>query len=310
MDTEKETFHILPDIQSAHAEKGRELALEWVGMSRIETPVRLEIGGQLMTLAAKVEAGVNLIDVEARGIHMSRLYRSIMDLLPTTALSFSLLRQLVENFLESHKTLSNEAEVSVQFDALLTRSSLKSGLQGYRTYPVEMRVAKRAGVLKNILRTEIIYASTCPQSAALARALVADDFAHAFVNEKSETAEIRTWLESEAGMKATPHAQRSIARLEVEVGADSKFSFVELIDLIEDELATPVQAVVKREDEQEFARRNGTHLMFCEDAARKVKKALLDEAEVLYFDGEFRHLESLHPHDAVARIRHRRAQKT
>ena len=32
-----------------------------------------------------------------------------------------------------------------------------------------------------------------------------------------------------------------------------------------DELKTPVQAAVKREDEQEFARLNGQNLMFCED---------------------------------------------
>ena len=53
-----------------------------------------------------------------------------------------------------------------------------------------------------------------------------------------------------------------------------EFDVVTLINTLEDELKTPVQAAVKREDEQEFARLNGQNLMFCEDAARKIKALL------------------------------------
>ena len=48
-----------------------------------------------------------------------------------------------------------------------------------------------------------------------------------------------------------------------------------LIDAIEDALKTPVQAAVKREDEQEFARLNGQNLMFCEDASRRLQHRLV-----------------------------------
>ena len=47
-----------------------------------------------------------------------------------------------------------------------------------------------------------------------------------------------------------------------------------LIDRVEQALGTPVQTVVKREDEQAFARLNGENLMFCEDAARRMAAAL------------------------------------
>jgi GTP cyclohydrolase I len=92
----------------------------------------------------------------------------------------------------------------------------------------------------------------------------------------------------------------------VQVESLAGFSFVELIDLLEDELQTPVQTVVKREDEQEFALRNGQNLMFCEDAARRIQGALNDRSEILSYEAEIRHMESLHPHDAVARIRKNR----
>jgi GTP cyclohydrolase IB len=79
----------------------------------------------------------------------------------------------------------------------------------------------------------------------------------------------------------------------------SEFDVVNLIDTLEAELKTPVQAAVKREDEQEFARLNGQNLMFCEDAARKIK-AVLENDNFSDYWLQINHYESLHAHDAVA----------
>ena len=75
----------------------------------------------------------------------------------------------------------------------------------------------------------------------------------------------------------------------------------ELIDGAEETLQTPVQAAVKRADEQEFALRNGRNLMFCEDASRRLQAWLRAADWAADWALEARHLESLHPHDAVAR---------
>ena len=79
----------------------------------------------------------------------------------------------------------------------------------------------------------------------------------------------------------------------------TEFDVVNLIDTLENELKTPVQAAVKREDEQEFARLNGQNLMFCEDAARKIKSRL-EDAQYTDYWLRINHYESLHAHDAVA----------
>jgi GTP cyclohydrolase I len=42
--------------------------------------------------------------------------------------------------------------------------------------------------------------------------------------------------------------------------------------------------------------------MFCEDAARRIAAALAADPRVERFDAEVSHFESLHPHDAVARV--------
>ena len=75
-----------------------------------------------------------------------------------------------------------------------------------------------------------------------------------------------------------------------------------LIDAVEAGLGTPVQTAVKREDEQAFARLNAENLMFCEDAARRVAAALASDPRIERFDAEVSHFESLHAHDAVARV--------
>ncbi len=78
------------------------------------------------------------------------------------------------------------------------------------------------------------------------------------------------------------------------------FPIIDMIDLIEDALKTPVQTAVKREDEQAFALANGQNLMFCEDAARRMQRALDADERIADFRVRATHHESLHPHDAVA----------
>ena len=100
-------------------------------------------------------------------------------------------------------------------------------------------------------------------------------------------------------MVATPHAQRSYARFKLEL-TEGVEAGVEFIDLVEESLGTPVQAAVKRRDEQEFAKLNGSQLMFCEDAARKIRKALESDCRILDYWFRVEHQESLHPHNAVS----------
>ncbi|MEX1056406.1 MAG: GTP cyclohydrolase, FolE2/MptA family, partial [Natronospirillum sp.] len=113
--------------------------------------------------------------------------------------------------------------------------------------------------------------------------------------------DVLAFLGSEEGISATPHSQRSNARVKIKVDpALPAFPFLSLIDAIEAALNTPVQTAVKREDEQEFARLNAENLMFCEDAARRVTSVLNQQPWVRDFWLRVDHYESLHAHDAVA----------
>jgi GTP cyclohydrolase I len=148
---------------------------------------------------------------------------------------------------------------------------------------------------------DVPYSSTCPCSAALARQLIQQAFQQKFVDSELDIDTIREWLGTTDGIVATPHSQRSVAEVKVKLNNNvSDFPITDLVDLIEDSLQTPVQAAVKREDEQEFARLNGQNLMFCEDAARRLQYSMNKATQYDDFWLRINHHESLHAHDAVS----------
>jgi GTP cyclohydrolase I len=135
----------------------------------------------------------------------------------------------------------------------------------------------------------------------LSRQLIQDQFAKDFdAGQPLEHAAVLAWLGSEKGIVATPHAQRSVARLLVRFTEGSPLNLIGLLERVEQALGTPVQTAVKREDEQAFALANGGNLMFCEDAARRIQRVLDADDGIADFHVRLEHQESLHAHDAVA----------
>lgn len=303
-----DTKRLLPDVAlDAASETQKDLfpAIDRVGMGNIEVPVLLtDATGQLFRIPARVDAKVSLDKASSRGIHMSRLFLQVQELIGKKALNAQLLREVVNEFLKSHKDLSRSAYLRVQFAAPLERKSLKSELKAWRTYPVVLAAEKIDATEKIFVEVLVTYSSTCPASAALSRQLIQDQFSREFAShDELNFTDLHQWLGSSDGILATPHAQRSEARVRVQLrNADTAFAFEDLIDVVEEALQTPVQGAVKREDEQEFALRNGQNLMFCEDASRRVKRALDRVPDVVDYLIEVKHLESLHPHNAEASI--------
>lgn len=277
--------------------------LQWVGMGRIEMPVMVEgLDGTRSLTPAHVDAYVDLHRGDVRGIHMSRLYLALDQALSSEALSPSLIRQLLVQFLETHEGLSDAARLEIRFDYMVRRPALESGNSGWKSYPVTIIGEMKGRELSIDLGCTVVYSSTCPCSAALARQLIQERFLEDFAGKQELSADaVHAWLGTEQGICATPHSQRSEAEVEVRLGsAFGNFRIIELIDCVEGALKTPVQTAVKRVDEQAFARLNGENLMFCEDAGRRVQSALNSLEDVVDFRARCSHYESLHPHDAVA----------
>jgi GTP cyclohydrolase IB len=291
----------MPDI--ANAQKSNfQIPLDWVGMGEVETSIRYFTEGQNFYLPAKANVFVNLIDPSAKGIHMSRIYLLATKELESKSASAINIKSLLQSMVSSQGGRSSKAKINLHFELPIKRKALMSDLEGLRHYPVSLNCElNESGELVQIYELEVMYSSTCPCSAALARQLIKNKWMLDF-NSKAQVSveDVAAWLEKEESMVATPHAQRSRATVRLKIDKDVDFDFIKFIDLLEKTLKTPVQTAVKREDEQEFARLNGTHLMFCEDAAREIYSALNKEKDVQDFWLKVEHLESLHSHNAVS----------
>lgn len=292
----------MPDI--AHETRAEHPGvLDWVGMDQMEMPVILTLeDGRTVTTPARAAAFVDLADRDERGIHMSRLFLALDDALTDHALTPALLAKTLRAFVAKHEAISGAALIHLDFEVMVRRQALRSDQSGWRTYPVSVTAMLDGDDVTIDLGATITYSSTCPCSAALSRQLVQEKFDRDFPGGGPVDREaVRAWIGTDQGIVATPHSQRSRAAVKVRLAPGVEdLRPLSLVDRVEDALKTPVQAAVKREDEQAFAHLNGQNLMFCEDAGRRVRAALEDFPGVSDYWVRATHEESLHPHDAVS----------
>jgi len=292
---------VLPDVaQDMTAVVGGRL--DRVGMSGIEIALRLRNSeGETVLTPARATAQISLDDPDVKGVHMSRLFMALQKTLDEREFTMDLVDRLLQAFVDSHSDISHSGYTDFTFEYMAKRSSLLSDHITWRSYPVRVEAEMRHGEIEHRLHVSVAYSSTCPCSAALARQLLQEQFLEDFEDHRwLSVSQVMHWLGGQ-GTLATPHSQRSHADVAVVLSDTCRhYPIVGLIDAVESAVATPVQAAVKRDDEQEFARLNGENLMFCEDSARRIRAVLEEMPEFVDYRIQASHLESLHPHDAVS----------
>ena len=267
----------LPDLQNGPSSliRGAQQLIQHVGISNFRLPIRYHSrGGGDLQLETSVTGSVSL-DAEKKGINMSRIMRSFYRHTEAT-FSFEVIEAALDDYKADLESL--DARIQMRFSFPMKIASLRSKLTGYQYYDLALELVEQNGKRKKIVHLDYVYSSTCPCSLELSE--------HARATR---------------GQLATPHSQRSVARISVEVlDAEECLWFEDLIDLCRRAVPTETQVMVKREDEQAFAELNAANPIFVEDAARLFCEQLLAEARV----GDFRivasHQESLHSHDAIS----------
>lgn len=293
---------VLPDIAREQAEAPG--ALERVGMSEVELFAWVADPAIEAPLRIVADIHVDLPQSRTRGIHMSRLYRLLDDASLAGPIGPREIRQLLDEAVTSHRDCATRrANLRFQFVLPARRQALvTAGLSGWRFYPVELEARLNADTGECVLEAavSVTYSSTCPCSAALTRHRIAQAFSEdpGANGERLDSAQVVDWLQSHATL-ATPHSQRSIAVIRLVCDTtEARFDLTGIVEAAESALATPVQTAVKRADEQAFAALNGSNLMYVEDAARRLSALFRQQGR--HGHVSVRHLESLHPHDAVA----------
>ncbi|MDB6455224.1 GTP cyclohydrolase FolE2 [Falsirhodobacter sp. 20TX0035] len=266
----------LPDLQNGPSSLivGAQKILQHVGISNFRLPIRYRLrdGGDI-TLETSVTGTVSL-EAEKKGINMSRIMRSFY---AHAERDVSL--EVIEHALDDYKRDlgSFDARIQMRFSFPAQVRSLRSGLTGWQYYDIALELVDVAGERRKMMHLDYVYSSTCPCSLELSE--------HA---------------RQTRGQLATPHSQRSVARLSVEMRGEARLWFEDLIAIARTGVPTETQVMVKREDEQAFAELNAANPIFVEDAARSFCAALQADPRI----GDFRviasHQESLHSHDAVS----------
>ena len=267
----------MPDLQNGPESliRGAKRQIQHVGISNFRLPIRFHRReGADLALDTSITGSVSL-DAEKKGINMSRIMRSFY---ASAERTFSF--EVIEDALEAYKRdlESFDARIMMRFSFPMKVTALRSGLEGYQYYDMVLEMADRDGERLKIMHLDYVYSSTCPCSLELAE--------HA---------------RRERGQLATPHSQRSVARLSLVLDPDASILwFEDLVDMCRWAVPTETQVMVKREDEQAFAELNAANPIFVEDAARLFAEQLHADPRV----GDFRivasHQESLHSHDALS----------
>ncbi|WP_424931158.1 GTP cyclohydrolase FolE2 [Amaricoccus macauensis] len=266
----------LPDLQNGPASliQGARTAIQHVGISNFVLPIRFRSreGGEVQ-LETSVTGSVSL-EADKKGINMSRIIRSFYKH-AEKSFSFEVIGGVLESYLKDLE--SYDARIQMRFRYPMLRRSLRSELDGYQYYNVALEMVKTAETTQRIVHLDYVYSSTCPCSLELSE--------HA---------------RRERGQLATPHSQRSVARVSVELAEGEMIWFEEIVELCNAAIPTETQVMVKREDEQAFAELNGANPIFVEDAVRLLCEQLESEPRIADFRVVASHQESLHSHDAVS----------
>jgi len=267
----------LPDLQNGPASliRGAKRQIQHVGISNFRLPIRFRTrDGDELRLETSVTGSVSL-EADKKGINMSRIMRSFYG---HAEACFSF--EVLDAALDGYKTdlESFDARLQMRFSFPMRVDSLRSGLWGWQYYDIALELVETAGQRQRIVHLDYVYSSTCPCSLELSE--------HA---------------RRSRGQLATPHSQRSVARVSVVLEPTAGcLWFEDLVEMCRAAVPTETQVMVKREDEQAFAELNAANPIFVEDAARLFAGALMADPRI----GDFRvvasHQESLHSHDAVS----------
>lgn len=295
----------LPDPQDNPLIFGSRVPIQKVGIAPVDLPIKLKRrDGTVQELHAKASLYGSLDNPDAKGLNLSRFYTLMHDQV-TNNLSIDGLKNILLEMKDEQNCQHAYCKLRFKYpwiqNALRTRKELPDGTaedlifkrvkdkllsfekaQGHIFYECSLEGQIHGDEFKFFLTVDYMYSSTCPCSFELA-------------NDAKER----------RGKAANAHSQRSIATITVEFDPDDIVWIEDVIEMARAYVPTEVQVLVKRRDEQAFAELNGSHLIFCEDAARLLYSGLdewYNEGKIKDFSVVSEHIESLHPWSAISVI--------
>ena len=256
----------MEDVQNRQAEVA--MPIDCVGVRNLQLPLSVSRReGAPQHTVATVELGVEL-PADFKGTHMSRFVEALEDW--NEDLSYTSMKRLLEDIL--HRLQARKARIVFDFPFFIRRVSpvsAASGLQGYACRLTgELAAEGGRGKPEFLLEISAPVMTVCPCSKA-----ISDEGAH------SQRADVRIALRLKG------------------------FNWLEeFIEIAERAASSPTYPLLKREDEKYVTEQAFANPRFVEDVVRNVAGSLTEHPQVVWFRVEVESYESIHAHNAYARI--------
>jgi GTP cyclohydrolase I len=264
----------LPDIQHTQVSE-IPFYINQVGVSNVKVPFKLlSTNGGIYNLVGTVEMVTDLKD-DIKGISMGMLLRTLLNYLDQP-FKHDILEKVLQEFKVAVETDSKNSLIKFEFELPLYKTAPISGITFPQYYECAFIGKMNNNKFRFFQKFRIYYGSYCPCSASLC-----DDL-------------------EQKGSTGFPHAQRSYCDILVEIKPENYIFIETIIELIEDVLKTSTCPILRRSDEQEYARIAAENLMFVEDAIRRISNCLNKEPLIYDWIVKCVHMESIHTSNAIA----------
>ena len=259
---------MLPDLQNSSDRRG--IDIDQVGVSNVRYPLTLPLRtGEEFNTVANLSMTVSLPH-DLKGTHMSRFMVAINEqnhhFRPDTV--HIVLEELLE-LLDAE-----EAYIDMEFPLFVPRHAPVTGERGLLDHECIFRaMMSKEGVHDKIVGARVNVTTLCPCSKEI----------------------------SDYGA----HNQRSEVTLDVRPADEEFVWFEDLIDIAERNASCQLYPILKRPDEKEVTERAFDNPKFVEDVVRDISTDLFDllhEEKISWFYTASNNYESIHNHDAFAKI--------
>lgn len=252
----------LADVQ-AGAEP-RNVALDEVGVAGLTLPLRIGGGESPQATVGVAEFTVS-VAADVRGTHMSRFVELLSDLPSLDAEAVLETTRLARSRLDAER-----AKLVLKFPLFFLRTAPESGIAATLRYNASFCAIVDGATDVIWLGVDVPVTSLCPCSKEIA------DYG--------------------------AHSQRGRVRIELRPVGTTTMSFVDLFHVADNAGSSPIYSLLKRPDERAVTMAAYDNPRFVEDMAREVAVALRADPRVVEFQVEVENQESIHDHQAVARL--------
>lgn len=248
----------------------RQIAIDRVGVKALRYPLRIrDKAHESQHTIATCALTVDLPH-HHKGTHMSRFVEVLNEFGPE--IHVDNIRQLLEHLIE--KLDSENAHVDLEFPFFLSKPAPVTGAVGMMDYTVRFGATMEKGVVDFVVTVVVGVTTLCPCSKAISARGAHNQRGHVTLSVRFTRP---VWVE-------------------------------DLIRLVEESASSELYSLLKRPDEKAVTERAYDNPVFVEDLVRNIAERADRHADITWYCVEAENFESIHNHNAFARIERTKSQ--